>query len=193
MSKNDESTIDMEREATEARRLTVRKLLGAGGLAAASHLGAGAWVKPVVNAVALPAHAQTSPVEVRFDDSVDDPCFITLTCTEFTAFDVQVDGAVEPPIPGVTVQIEIAFSGSGTFSPFATTVTDSNGEYQASNSYSSNFATSVEVAVTLPDFPEAGTASCSIDTNDTDSLNPGRFITTNPGDMYFCTTYTIGP
>lgn len=193
MPKNDGSAIDTNREATEARRLTVRKLLGAGGLAAAGHLGADSWIKPVVNAVALPAHAQTSPVEVRFDDSLDDPCFITLTCTAFNAFDVQVDGAVEPPIPGIAVQIEIAFSGSGTFSAFAMTDTDSNGEYQASNSYANAFATSVEVAVTLPDFPEAGTALCSIDTNDTDSLNPGGFVTTNPGDMYFCTTYTVGP
>lgn len=43
-----------------SRRQSVKKILGAGGLAAGGHFTSGAWVTPVVDAVVLPAHADMS-------------------------------------------------------------------------------------------------------------------------------------
>lgn len=169
----------------EARRRSVKTILGAGGVVAGGHLAGGAWVKPVVDSVVLPAHAATSQTGVAFDDSLEDPCFITLTCTGWNEFNVQVDGAVVPATPDVNVEIEIAFN-NGSFQPFATTTTDANGEYQATQNYTSAYASLIQVSVTLPDYPEAGAAECSIDTNDSESLNPGDYYTTSSGATYFC-------
>lgn len=174
----------------EARRRSVKTILGAGGVVAGGHLAGGAWVKPVVDSVVLPAHAATSQTGIAFDDSLEDPCFITLTCTGLNSFDVQVDGAVVPATSDVNVEIEIAFNGSESFESFATTTTDANGEYQATNSYGPPANTSsIQVSVTLPDYPEAGAAECSIDTTDSESLNPGNSYSTLPGGTYFCTYY----
>lgn len=44
------------------RRRVLRNLLSGTGLAAGAHLTSGVWVKPVVQGVTLPAHAQTSAI-----------------------------------------------------------------------------------------------------------------------------------
>jgi len=173
--------------AREHRRRSVKRILATGGLAAGAHMTAGAWVKPAVESVVLPAHAVTSG-EIVFDDSIGDPCLITLTCTGYHAYNVQVHGAVIPATEGVAVKIRIAFDGSGSYASFAATATDSGGEYQATQPYS-GYHLSVQVRVTLPDHPEAGTAECSIDTS-SDSLYSGGYYYTSSTDTYFCSTYT---
>ncbi|MFZ0486346.1 MAG: hypothetical protein WAL83_05060 [Arenicellales bacterium] len=173
--------------AREHRRRSVKRILATGGLAVGTHLTAGAWVKPAVESVVLPAHAVTSG-EIVFDDSIGDPCLITLTCTGTSPYEynVRVQGAVVPATAGVAVDIQIAFDGSGSYSPFASTVTDSGGEYQATHAYSSHF--SVQVRVTLPDHSEAGTAECSIDTSSDSLYSEGNYYTRST-DFYFCETF----
>lgn len=178
--------LDTENESgsrgLDARRRSVKRILGAGGAVAGGQLVAGGWVKPLVSTVVLPAHAATS-AQV---DSLDDPCIITLTCTTQQTFDVQIDGSVEPPVQGVTVAIQIGTNGGGV-SPLTQVLTDENGEYQASTNLSGLFS-SVQVSVTLPDFPEAGIANCSVDTF-SPGLNPGGGYYTSYGATYFCTSF----
>lgn len=187
VSKNTKHDVDTD-AALENRRKSVKRLLSTGGLVAGGHLTYGAWAKPLVDTVILPAHAVTS-ADIRFDDSLGDPCFITLTCTTYEMFNIQVDGAVVPATQGVAVDIEIAFDGSGSFSSFASTTTDANGEYQESSVYSGAHF-SVQIRVTLPDYPDAGTAECSIDINSEGSLNPGSGYETG---AYFCNEFLPGP
>lgn len=169
----------------DSRRQSVKRILGAGSLAAAAPLTSSHWVKPVVNAVMLPAHAATSQVEIRFDDSLGDPCFITVTCTSQNQFDVVVNGAVVPPTSGVGVNLSIEFStnNSGTFGPpqnFGSTSTDNNGEYSVTQNFSQSLVSEIRITATLPDYPDAGSAVCTVGVSD---VNDGAGYTSN---TYFC-------
>ncbi|MDZ7840585.1 MAG: hypothetical protein U5R46_07160 [Gammaproteobacteria bacterium] len=179
----------------ESRRQSFRKILGAGGLVAGSHLASGVWVKPVVNAVVLPAHGATSPSEVDSPsaaNSLEDPCFVVVLCTDsFGEIEVRVDGEVVPPTPDVDVLIEIAFNDSESFQTFASTDTDSNGRYQGTETYSSTFPASVQIQVTLPEYPDAGIAECSVSVdgnNDSGIAYSNRYYSTGSDDPYFCAT-----
>jgi len=179
----------------ESRRRSFRKILGAGGLLAGGHVASGAWVTPVVNAVLLPAHASTSPVEGDSEElnSLEDPCFVTVSCTStLGAIEVRVDGLVVSPtddVENVMVDMEIAFSGSGSFESFESTSTDSNGRYQGTQNYSSEYPSSVEIRVTLPEYPDAGPAECSVDINDNSdsgAVYSNADFYTSSDDQYFC-------
>lgn len=170
-----------ESDARERRRHSVKTILGAGGLVAGAQLGAGEWIRPVVNAVTLPAHAATSGI--RFDDSLDDPCSISVVCTGFGEMDITVTGFVVPPTPDIAVDldIQVRLFGSGSFEApedFASTTTDGNGEYSVTESRNQFGVTAIRITATLPDFPEAGEAVCTLEFDPTDLDHYG----TN----YFC-------
>ncbi|MGA8259483.1 MAG: hypothetical protein WB783_04645 [Arenicellales bacterium] len=174
----------------ESRRQSVKKILGAGSLMVGAPIASNHWVKPVVNAVMLPAHAATSPVEIRFDDSVGDPCSITVTCTDYHEFDVTVNGAVVPATGGVDVDLTIQFelNNAGNFgSPVDSfsTSTDNNGEYSVTRNESGVGVSRIRVTATLPDFPDAGSAVCQIAVGDKGD-KPGNGYTSST--YYFCDT-----
>lgn len=184
-------------EVAEQRRKSFRRILGAGGLAFGTHLSSGVWLKPVVETVALPAHASTTPSEEpHFDDSIEDPCFITLTCggSGQGPFSIEVNGSVVPPTPDVVVDIDIRFDG-GTFEDFAEPMTNENGEYEAGPVDYSDSAGEVEVRVRLPGFPEAEPAFCSIDTSGGDGVLESGVTgySTSSDDDNFCMSIEIGP
>ncbi|MDZ7839429.1 MAG: hypothetical protein U5R46_01200 [Gammaproteobacteria bacterium] len=170
-----------ETGAREQRRRSVKTILGAGGLVAGAQLGAGEWIKPVVNTVTLPAHAATSAI--RFDDSLEDPCFISVVCTGSRGeLEITVTGFVLPPTPDIAIDLDIQvelFGGSFEDSEyFASTTTDGNGEYSVTESRSQNGITAIRITATLPDFPEAGEAICTLDF---DADNSDHY-----GSSYFC-------
>jgi len=143
------------------------------------------WVKPVVNAVMLPAHAATSGI--RFDDSLGDPCFITVTCTNFIEFDVTVNGAVVPPTAGVNVDMSIEYRRFGftsfeTPQNFASPSTDNNGEYSVTQNESQSNVIEIRITATLPDYPEAGSAVCTVGVGDV-NVKDGAGYTSS---TYFC-------
>lgn len=152
------------------RRESVRKILGVGALAGSGYA-AGKWVKPVVDAVALPAHAQTSGAF----------CSIIVECTGPIQYNVTVGGAISPPIPGVTVDLVVQFVNGG-FVPspesFGSPVTDSDGRYSVTNSYSAVW-TQITITASLPAFPEAGETVCTLSYTD-----PGPHRSTST--YYFC-------
>lgn len=168
----------------EARRKSVKKILGAGGLIAGGHLAGSEWVRPTVESVILPAHAQTSPGEI---DSLDDPCILSVTCTNDGIGTVMVNGSVEPPTANVNVDIvftaleEVSSSEFEIASP--STATNGSGEYEFTvtgvDLSNTNQVSAVEVEVTLPDFPEAGTAECRVDVDDS---GPHEY----DSSTYFC-------
>lgn len=170
-----------ETDAREQRRRSVKTILGAGGLVAGAQLGAGEWIKPVVNTVTLPAHAATSGI--GFDDSLEDPCSISVVCTNFGEMDVTVTGFVVPPTPDIAIDldIQVEVNNSGSFEPsddFASTTTDGNGEYSVTESRTEFGVTAIRITATLPDFPEAGEAVCTLEF---DSEDPDHY-----GNNYFC-------
>lgn len=175
---------DTSTSSRESRRQSVKKILGAGSLAAAAPLASSHWVKPVVNAVMLPAHAATSQVEIRFDNSLGDPCFITVTCTSYNQFDVLVNGAVVPPTSGVHVDLTIAYnltnSGFGPPQNLASTSTDNNGDYSVTQNISQGTVAQIRITATLPDYPDAGSAVCTVGVGD---VNDGGGYTSK---NYFC-------
>lgn len=184
MSKRATRKGESRNQELDARRKSVKRILGAGGVAAGGQLVGGGWTKPLVSSVILPAHAQTSPGQEVSVDSIDDPCIITLTCTGFQTFSVQIDGSVEPAIKNVTVDVQLGTDGGGK-SPLPAVLTDANGDYRAMTPLSGAIH-SVQVSVTLPDFPKAGTATCSIDTYSTSGLVDGGGYHTAYGANYFC-------
>lgn len=150
---------------------------------AGASLASNHWVKPVVNAVMLPAHAATSGI--RFDDSLGDPCFITVTCTNVYEFDVTVNGAVVPPTAGVNVDLAIEFRLNAMQSfdaaqNFGSTSTDNNGEYSVTRHFTQSSTNEIRITATLPDYPEAGSAVCSVGIRD---VKDGGGYTSN---FYFC-------
>jgi len=167
-------------ETLDSRRRSVKKILGAGGLLAGAHLASGQWVKPVVNSVVLPAHAQTSQLGA---DSLEDPCSISVVCSERDVLEITVSGFVTPPTADVTVNldIEVALGSNSSFEPvedFASTTTDGNGEYSETRTRSQSGISEIRITATLPDFPEAGEAVCTL-----------KFSSENPdheGYFYFC-------
>jgi hypothetical protein len=171
----------------EARRKSVRKILGAGGLLAGGHAVSGKWVRPVVDAVVLPAHAATSPG--GSPDSLEDPCMVSVTCTEDGFGDVTVSGSVEPPTDNVDVDIVITalqnLSGDDFELASPSTTTNSSGEYEVTlnnvDLSATNNVTGISVLVTLPDFPEAGTAECGVDVTDD---GPHDYL--GDSNIYFC-------
>lgn len=176
---NPKKKSDGTESVLESRRQSVKKILGAGGLAAGGHLASGEWVKPIVNAVLLPAHAQTSEISV---DSLEDPCSVSVVCVGSHLLDITVTGAVVPPTPGVNVEldIEVALS-NGPFEAaedFASLATDGNGEYTTTVTRDQSSVTDIRITATLPDFPEAGDATCEVafDPNNQDHY----------GFYYFC-------
>lgn len=170
---------DGTESALESRRQSVKRILGVGGLAAGGHLASGEWVKPIVNAVLLPAHAQTSGISV---DSLEDPCSVSVVCVGPHLLDITVTGAVVPPTAGINVDldIEVALS-NGPFEAaedFASLVTDGNGEYSTTVTRDQSPITDIRITATLPDFPEAGDATCEVAF---DNSNLDHY-----GGSYFC-------
>lgn len=181
MTDNNDKHVDAPETVLEGRRRSVRKILGAGGLVAGAHLAKGEWIRPVVNAVTLPAHAATSGI--RFDDSLEDPCFISVLCTGSTQMEITVAGFVVPPTSDVAVDLAIQWelNNSGSFESaeaFGSTTTDGNGEYSVTETRTQGLVTRIRITATLPDFPEAGEAVCTLEF---DSTDPDHY-----GSNYFC-------
>lgn len=166
----------------DSRRRSFKKILGVGGVMAGSSFAAGQWTKPVVNAVLLPAHAQTSGV-----GSLTDPCTVTVVCTGQYEFQVNVNGFVEPATEGVAVDLAIQFGVSfeelGSPETFGSDTTNTDGEYSATNNYevSPGSIRAIQVTATLPDFPEAGEAPCGVHVNDDGPHS-------EYSDTYFCSS-----
>jgi len=82
----------------DARRKSVKRILGIGAVAGGGHA-VGGWVTPVIKALALPVHAQSS---LSVNCSIEVNCLLS-----GIDFNVIVSGQVVPPTPGVTVNINI--------------------------------------------------------------------------------------
>jgi len=185
MPDNDQTERQTPAAAADDRRAAVKKILGAGTLAAAAPVALKQWASPQVESMLVPAHAMTTGVS-----GLRDPCNIEIECTDELTFNLFVTGFVIPPTPGITVQLRVRtanFPGAtlddlGPPSNFALVVTDLNGEYEASGS-SDGEASVVQIIATLPDFPEAGEARCSalVTDDEFDTYEHGY------GDNYFCT------
>lgn len=157
------------------RRRAVRNILFAGGGVAA----AGQWAKPVVDAISLPAHAQLTGVGF----SIEDPVFLSYTCSQPEAGSVLVDinGFVNVPAEGIRVRLVLSWSTAETptqTSPFEMEVTtEADGSYSWLDvNIGYGGVNLVEVTASLPDFPEAGTAE--------DSISPEFDTDTYP--QYYC-------
>jgi len=71
----------MKPEKTRSSRRSALKILAAAGVVTSSTVHMKSWVKPVVDSVLLPAHAQTSgPDGAKPRTSIEDPCFLTIDC-----------------------------------------------------------------------------------------------------------------
>ena len=66
-----EKEVLTQNESTDTNRRKALKLAAGGGLVSGAALTSNTWTKPVVNAVLLPAHAQTSLEEGDMDASMD--------------------------------------------------------------------------------------------------------------------------
>ncbi|MFZ0486919.1 MAG: hypothetical protein WAL83_07965 [Arenicellales bacterium] len=135
------------------RRDTLRKLAVSGGVIGA----AGAWSKPVVDSVVLPAHAQTSlPLE--------DPCSgVTIIPLGPTTFDVKVAGFVlGPNNAGIPIHIEVRVSGgsTGPDTRMTNTTTNASGHYSATLG-TFNGCDGPSVLATISSSAFAGEAQCS--------------------------------
>ena len=105
------------------------------------------------------------------------------------------DARVENPSPDVAVALTIEFGyGLGTFGspePFDSVTTDANGEYAATDSYTYGSATvaAIRVTATLPDFPEAGEAVCTLlGSDDGDHRYYSSYYS---APYYFCSRYPV--
>lgn len=144
-------------------RRRLLEILGKGSGATAAVVLPTVWMKPVVNSVLLPAHAQTSPDEDEDEDSTpncevattlnndstEDSVFIAVTPQQATpgqeALDGEISGTLDLP-PGtyqVVVTVQLASGNNG--EDFSGTVTCCSGE---STVFSGDFtptATSTDV------------------------------------------------
>ncbi len=96
---------EQQQTVRSVRRAVLKgSLVGAGALT----LSSGEWVKPVVNAVVLPVHAQTSaPFSVSyFGSGIALP--IVRQSRRFSPLDLLIDSAVAQSIPTVTLRVSVA-------------------------------------------------------------------------------------
>lgn len=135
------------------RRDALRKLVISGGVIGA----AGAWSKPVVDSVMLPAHAQTSlPLE--------DPCSgIVIQGLNQELYNVQVTGQVlGPGNSGIPIHIQVRVSGFGNPDTQSTnTVTNGSGQYNAILGPFDACSGGTNVKVTISSSAFAGVAVCT--------------------------------
>jgi hypothetical protein len=171
----------------ETRRASVQKIIGIGGVTAGT-ASLGQWVKPVVQSVVLPAHAETTDYEEEVGEDDDtppppdpsivptDPCGITVTCNAYRSIIVEINGFITPAIPDVTVGLLIQYLIGGNpiddlqdppvDGPPQTLIlvtTDINGDYTYTAAATAGAVeiSAVEVTATLPDYPGEPTI-CSV-------------------------------
>lgn len=108
-----ESHDTSSREKPARRRLLKVLASGSGAVVGMKTLPAH-WTQPVLDSVALPAHAQTSP-----DLSLSDPCGIDMQETEGNLV-FSVSGAIVGggDLGGIQIDIEGVFTDGGSPSPF---------------------------------------------------------------------------
>lgn len=172
-------------KSLDDRRKAVKALFGAGGVVVAGKYSSSDWIRPAIEIAVLPAHARIS--SVGFDESLEDPCEMRVVCTGTATANITVSGYVIPPTNNVKVSIRLdRVSGATTNITTLNTETDSNGDYEDTESnVGLNLAVNSLVAtITLPDYPEAGSAVCSISPGDS-----GPHYGYGDND-YFCSTFT---
>ncbi len=142
---------------SEERRRAVKKIIGGMGVIAGMHALPDKWTRPLVDAVVLPAHAATSPL-----NSLSDPCQLRLLAgTQATAtVTVQVTGFVIPPQGGITVNITATPVGGGGGPLGFQTVTAPDGTYDSAGLviFGGPGITAVIVRTSVP----GDTAECSV-------------------------------
>lgn len=115
----------------DSRRNALR-LLAASGVATGSALTSNSWVRPVVESVLLPAHAQTSsdPKKPKkaAPGSLEDPCFLTVRCDGDSVV-AEVEGQVVGDGDLSGIQIVIAYELNGGDPQTDGAVTDSDGRW----------------------------------------------------------------
>ena len=108
---SDASPITGHESDSQGRRAAVRKiLLGSGAVAGAASSG---WVKPVVESVIVPVHAQTSLTRVTHGDGIEDPVVLFYNCDN-PDVEVTVNGYISAPIADVKVKLTLTWNGVGT-------------------------------------------------------------------------------
>ena len=148
------------------------------------------WAKPVIDSVVLPAHAATSGPGF----SINDPVSLSYRCSDNFASEVIVDimGYIDQPIAGIRVRLELTWSHSSPDTTPSQTpplilnvVTDSNGNYASTGNNIGLSIDEVSVTASLPDYPDAGT--------DTDTINPADSYGNSGTDPYYVVTYCAAP
>lgn len=145
-----------DKKITSSRRSAL-KTLALSGVAAGATVNK-SWVKPVVQSVILPAHAQTSS---DFKGPLTDPCSVDVICESNGTVTAEVSGQVVGAGNVGDITIEVVCKLGGT-EKTETTTTNSNGEWSASVNFGSPpDAGTVEVEATAPDLQFVGTTRCS--------------------------------
>lgn len=109
----DKENILSPKPVIEDRRLVLKASLATGTI-----LSSAQWAKPIINAVVLPAHAQTSDecdaltvsfsasqFEFDSDDDNEDMKMATMQVTNTSAFSVSLSGSVTPSSKGETYSV----------------------------------------------------------------------------------------
>jgi hypothetical protein len=145
----------------KSRRKALKKI-AVGGAAAGALALTGKWVKPVVNTIILPAHAQATNAEGPANTTTPSPT--TTTCNTVIAdraFDthrdgegfydqpVRVWGTVDPPAAGQTVQVHLGLWYDGGTEYIYTdysAITDVTGTWSVTND---NYAGAYDAVATI--------------------------------------------
>ncbi len=152
------STNETKSQRLDKRRAAVRKIVG-GGVAASGAVLGNAWLKPAVNSVILPSHALTTADIAHGDDSIEDPVFLSYTCSSNDVL-VTADGFINLPIAGIEIFLVFSWDSQGNgqtqTSPREITVfTANDGTYTTTQNIGHN-TFQVSVTASLPNYPEAG-------------------------------------
>lgn len=98
-------------KTTLARRQLLKALAATGGAATAASLLPGEWVKPVIEAGLLPAHAQASPVNFSLAVINSNPGSnignVITTANGVGACEIEIEVKMTPPREGVDIRLEV--------------------------------------------------------------------------------------
>ena len=137
------------------RRRAVKAIVGGVSALAVYNAMPTRWSKPFIEQVFLPAHAATSGT------SLNDPCTVTVLSgtTVSGSVDIQVDGFVEPAVPGLAATIVVTPAGAGSPTTLSTT-TLANGTFLVTTTITGGPGITSVSAVTSV-VGATGTANCS--------------------------------